>query len=101
MKEQRFPIWGTVGDWQPYFDHWLNIYRVREIQGEEGDPQYNWRWVWKRKNDDHWALATVYARVGLDRFAQDLAQIVFKDRPLAGVEKAGNFGLIHSNELID
>lgn len=76
LKEQRFPIWGTLEDWQPYFDHWLNIYRVQEIIGEEGDPQYNWRWVWKRKGADHWAMATVYARVGLDRFAQDLAQII-------------------------
>lgn len=76
MKERRFPIWGTVEDWQPYFNHWLNIYRTQEIQGDEGDPQYNWRWVWKRKGPDHWALSTVYARVGLDRFAQDLAQII-------------------------
>lgn len=78
LKEQRFPIWGNSSEWQDYFDHWLNIYRIREIQGEEGDPQYNWRWVWKRKGADHWAMATVYARVGLDRFANDLATIVHK-----------------------
>lgn len=78
IKDQRFPIFGDKEEWQPYFDHWLNIYRVREVQGEEGDPQYNWRWVWKRKGADHWAMATVYARVGLDRFAQDLAEIVQK-----------------------
>ncbi len=92
MKEQRFPIWGTFEDWQPYFNHWLNIYRVREDQGEEGDPQYNWRWVWKRKGADHWALATVYARVGLDRFGQDLATIIHTGGgPLSGIPRAGNF----------
>lgn len=93
IKEQRFPIFeNEKGEWQPYFDHWLNIYRVQEIQGEEGDPQYNWRWVWKRKGADHWALATVYARVGLDRFSQDLAQIIHKGQGvMSGVPRAGNF----------
>lgn len=93
MKEQRFPIWGSVEDWQPYFNHWLNIYRVQEVQGEEGDPQYNWRWVWKRKGADHWAMATVYARVGLDRFAQDLATIIHSKGAMTGFPKGQ---IIHS-----
>jgi hypothetical protein len=88
IKEQRFPIWGNVTEWQDYFNHWLNIYRVQEIKGEENDPQYNWRWVWKRKGADHWALATVYARVGLDRFAQDLATIIRKDSVLGKIPTA-------------
>lgn len=96
LKENRFPIWGNKEEWQPYFDHWLNIYRIQEVQGEEGDPQYNWRWVWKRKGADHWAMATVYARVGLDRFAQDLAQIIHKGSVLQGVEKGQ---IIHSDVI--
>lgn len=96
MKEQRFPIWGNKEEWQPYFNHWLNIYRTREIQGDEGDPQYNWRWVWKRKGADHWALATVYARVGLDRFAQDLATVIHKESVMTDVPKGV---IILSNEL--
>lgn len=96
IKDQRFPIWGNTDEWQPYFDHWLNIYRVQEIQGEEGDPQYNWRWVWKRKGADHWALATVYARVGLDRFGQDLAQVIHKGNVMQGVEKAGQFPITNA-----
>lgn len=88
IKDKRFPIWGTKEEWAPYFKHWLNIYRVRETQGEVDDPQYNWRWVWKRKGADHFALATIYMRVGLDRFAQDLAQVIssrdsFSDLPIA------------------
>lgn len=90
MKDERFPIWGTKEEWQDYFDHWLNIYRVQEIQGEAGDPQYNWRWVWKRKGADHWAMATVYARVGLDRFNQDLAQIIHKGSVINKIPKAFN-----------
>jgi hypothetical protein len=79
IKDRRFPIWGTKEDWQPYFTHWLNIYRVREIKGEAEDPQYDWRWIWKRKGADHLALATIYMRVGLDRFGQDLATVINKD----------------------
>lgn len=90
-KEQRFPIWGTKEDWQPFFVHCLNIYRVQEIKGEENDPQYGWRWVWKRKGPDHFLMSTVYARVGLDRFAQDLAQVIHKGGMMKGIERAGNF----------
>jgi len=91
-KEKRLPIYGKKEDWQPYFAHALNIYKVKEIQGQDAnDPQYGWRWVWKRKGPDHWLMATVYARVGLDRFAQDLAQIIKKKGPLEGIPRAGNF----------
>lgn len=91
-KEQRFPIYGKLEDWQPFFNHCLNIYRVKEIQGtDENEPQYNWRWVWKRKGADHWMLATVYARVGIDRFGQDLAKIIKKNGMMTGVPRAGNF----------
>ena len=90
-KEQRFPIYGKKEDWQPFFEHCLNIYRVQEIKGEENDPQYGWRWVWKRKGADHFLMSTVYARVGIDRFAQDLATVIKKGGVMQGVEKAGNF----------
>lgn len=92
-SEQRFPIYGNKEDWKPFFKHCLNIYRVKEIQGQdENDPQYNWRWVWKRKGPDHWMLSTVYARVGLDRFSQDLARVVHKGGGMMqGVPRAGNF----------
>ena len=90
-NERRFPIWGKKEDWLPFYKHCLNIYRVKEISGQdENDPQYGWRWIWKRKGPDHWLMSTVYARVGLDRFAQDLAQIVKKTGGLAGVPRAWN-----------
>lgn len=98
LKEGRCPFYGTLEDWQPWFDHALNIYRVKEIQGEEGDPQYNWRYVYKRKGPDHFFFSGLYARVGLDRFAQDLATIVHKNTAFTGVEKAMNVGIIHSTD---
>lgn len=79
ITEQRLVINGSKTDWQPYFDHWLNIYRVKDFLGEENDPQYGWRWVWKRKGADHWALATVYAIVGMDKYAESFATIIGQD----------------------
>ena len=95
-KEERLPIWGTLEDWQPYIKHCLNIYRVKEVSGkDENDPQYGWRWVWKRKGPDHWFMSTVYARVGLDRYAQDLATIIHTrgGGVLKDVPRAGNFNI--------
>lgn len=98
-KERRFPIWGKKEDWKPFYEHCMNIYRVKEIQGQdENDPQYGWRYVWKRKGADHWLLSTVYARVGLDRFAQDLAQVV-KKSGLEGVPRAGQSIVQHEDPL--
>lgn len=92
LKEKRTPIWGTQEDWQPWFNHALNIYRIQEMTGKDKDaPQYGWRWVWHRKGDDHWFMSYCYARVGLDRFSQDLAKVVYKS-PLQGIERAGNYG---------
>lgn len=93
MKEQRTPFWNVDGGWQPWFKHALNIYRVKEIQGEsEDDPQYGWRWVWKRKGADHFFLSYCYARIGLDRFSQDLTQIIPMNGKgaLDGVPRAWN-----------
>lgn len=100
IKDNRFAIYGTKEDWQPYFNHCLNIYRVQEMQGEEGDPQYNWSWIWKRKGADHWFMATVYARIGLERFGQDLAQIIHSNGVLSGVSRAGNFEITSEPEGI-
>ena len=94
IKDGRMPFFGTVEDWQPYFNHWKNIYRVQEMKGDDPDaPQYGWRWVWKRRGDDHWALSSVYARVGIDRFGTSLAEIIAPDPYLKGVPEGRNFNI--------
>ena len=88
INEQRLTFNGTKEDWQPFFEHCLNIYRIKEITGEENDPQYGWRWVWKRKGADHWFMSMIYALVGIDRFGGEEAQVIARDnRFLAGVVK--------------
>lgn len=84
LNDGRLVFNGTQEEWQPFFNHALNIYRVREIT-DENEPTYGWRWVWKRKGPDHWFMSLIYALVGLDRFAQDLAQIIKKDSFTKGV----------------
>lgn len=99
FKERRSPIWGKKEDWSEFYKHAMNIYRVKEVQGDdENDPQYGWRFVWKRKGPDHKFLAYCYARIGLDRFAQDLAQIVHKNGVLKDVPRAGNFTITTPNQ---
>lgn len=84
INEGRITINGTKEDWQPWFNHALNIYRVKELT-DENEPTYGWRWVWMRKGADHYFLSFIYAMVGMDRFAEDLAQIVGRNNPLKGV----------------
>ncbi len=91
IREQRITFNGTKEDWQPFFEHAMNIYRVKEIQGQdENDPQYGWRWVWKRKGPDHWFLSLVYALVGMDRYSDDQAKIIGSD-PLSHLPTARIF----------
>lgn len=98
LKDNRITFNGTKEDWQPWFNHALNIYRVKEIQGEdENDPQYGWRYVWKRKGPDHFFFSGLYALIGLDRYTQDLAQIIHKEPVLKGVEKGQ---IIHSDSYV-
>lgn len=86
IKERRVVFNGTKTDWEPFFKHAMNIYRVKDVQGEdENDPQYGWRWIWKRKGPDHWFMAMIYGLVGMDRFSEDLATFIKKDDFMAGV----------------
>ena len=87
IKEQRMTFNGSKEEWKPFFEHAMNIYRVKEIQGQdENDPQYGWRWVWKRKGPDHFWFSFIYALIGFDKYGgEDLAQIVKKDNMLSGI----------------
>ena len=88
LNEKRISFNGTKEDWDPFFEHCMNIYRVKEITGDENDPQYGWRWVWKRKGPDHWFMSMIYARVGMDKYGGEPATVVKKGGGvMAGVER--------------
>jgi hypothetical protein len=99
LNEARMAFNGSLEDWQPFFNHCLNIYRVKEIT-DENEPTYGWRWVWKRKGPDHWFMSMIYALVGMDKFAEDLAQIIGKDKFMAGVPTGSDVnGMITGGRL--
>lgn len=89
LNDGRMAINGAVNDWQPFFNHALNIYRVKEIT-DENEPTYGWRWIWKRKGPDHLFLSLIYALIGFDKFAEDLATVVKADSFMVGVQRGSN-----------
>jgi hypothetical protein len=78
MTEKRWIFNGTESDWQDYITHWLNIYREWEID-DAGIVNRERGYKWERTGPDHWVHATVYARIGLDKFQESMAQIVGGD----------------------
>lgn len=62
---------GTEDDWDELWQHWDNIYAVKEE-----DKLGVIRKEWKRKGPDHFVHAELYWRVGVDRFGAQEARIV-------------------------
>ena len=64
FREKRLKLYrGTEEQWYDYWLHWSHIYRTVE-EDTLGVKQY----VWHRSDRDDWVHATVYWRVGVDRF---------------------------------
>lgn len=64
-RDRRFKLYnGTREDWHDYWLHWSHIYRKVEEDPKLGTPIY----TWLRSDRDDWVHATVYWRVGIDRF---------------------------------
>lgn len=64
FREKRLKLYnGTENDWYDYWLHWAHIYRL-----VEEDTLGVRRHTWHRSDRDDWVHATVYWRVGIDRF---------------------------------
>lgn len=74
MLDKRVSFNGTESEWQEYITHWMNIYRTWE-ENALGVKEFKW----ERQGPDHWVHATVYARIGLDKYNQTKAKIVGPD----------------------
>jgi hypothetical protein len=66
FSDKRIALQGNENDWHEYFLHWNNLSRIKEIDDKTGEIK---RKIWVRSGDDHFALATVYWRVGMSRFS--------------------------------
>ena len=67
----RIRLNGSIEDWKEYANHWGNMYRSVKVNGL-GVAEY----VWERNGPDHFAHSTVYALVGLDKYATSMATVV-------------------------
>lgn len=74
MNDRRVVFNGTESEWQEYLVHWMNIYRTWE-ENALGVKEFRW----ERSGPDHWVHATMYARIGLDKFSETKAKIVSND----------------------
>lgn len=68
FRTRRIPLQGTEGDWWEYWLDWKNSSRIKTF-----DPKTNvstgYKWI--RNGRDHRAMATVYWRIGMDRFSEE------------------------------
>jgi hypothetical protein len=66
FRNKRIPVHGVESDWYEYYLDWNNLAKIKVL-----DPDTNqvkgYKWV--RSGRDHRALATVFWRVGMMRFA--------------------------------
>lgn len=66
FREKIIPVHGTENDWYEYWLDWNNLSKMKVL-----DPDTNqvkgYKWI--RNGRDHKALATVFWRVGMTRFA--------------------------------
>lgn len=74
MLDKRVTFNGTKSDWQDYIVHWMNIYRTWD-ENALGIRVFKW----ERQGPDHWVHATIYARIGLDRYSKTMAKVVGSD----------------------
>ena len=91
VKERRWRLYNaTVDQWRDYWLHWSHIYRVWE-EDQLGVPRY----TWLRDGRDDWVHATIYWRIGIDRFGQSGA--------IAGVsaEPEPNSYMVNADQTAD
>lgn len=71
FKDHRIPLQGGEKTWWDYWTHWSVIYAEKE-ENALGVVEKKW----KRSGADHWVHATVYWRVGMDRFGMGGGEII-------------------------
>ena len=78
FSNQMIPLQGNKEDWEPYYKHWETMYRINEWEEAERQGKINYvytspfRWE-SSTGEDHWAHATTYWLVGMERFGKGTA----------------------------
>ena len=68
---RKIPLQGTQDDWAEYASHWDTLYKITELD-TLGVPQSRWE---TSNGMDHFCHATLYWRVGMDRFKNEGGKI--------------------------
>lgn len=90
-RDKRFKLYnGTKEDWHDYWLHWSHIYRKVEEDAKMGTPIY----TWMRSDRDDWVHATVYWRVGIDKFGGKGAVV------MPSLEAETNSYMIRPNDTV-
>lgn len=89
----RIRINGTLEEWQPWAEHFNNVYRELKVAldkpGKDVSTNYGAELIWKRNGPDHYCHTLLYGLVGLDRFGVESASFIKNDAGfLKGVTKA-------------
>lgn len=79
IKDRRLPIQGTPEDWKDFIHEWKYIFRIWEKDDLGGKKAR-----WESNAPQHFIKATIFWRVGIDKYANSMASIVGSD-PLAGL----------------
>jgi hypothetical protein len=72
FTERRIPVFGNQSEWWDYWMHWSHVYRIEEYNENTGTTAFKWL----RSDRDDWVHATVYWRIGMDRFMDSFATFV-------------------------
>lgn len=72
FADRRIPLQGTQDDWSEYYSHWSGLARRKETDAV-GNPVYVWE---KADGNDHFALATIYFRIAMEKFGSGKGEIV-------------------------
>lgn len=76
----RYVLNGTKDEFAEFASHFGNMYRerlmVKEQRGKDNKELYGAEYIWKRNGPDHFAHATLYGTVGMQKHGGEKAKIV-------------------------
>ena len=76
----RYTLNGTKEEFEEFASHFGYLYRekilTKETKDKDDSSLYGAQYVWKRNGPDHYAHATLYMTVGLQRYGGELAKII-------------------------
>ena len=78
FRTKRIPVHGTEADW---FEYWLDWNNLAKIKVLDPDTNQTKGYKWVRSGRDHRALATVFWRVGMMRFAGMGSIVIDEPKP--------------------